>query len=419
MQEFSYTARDNRGEVVQGTVQAENSALAVGKVQAMGLKVDRVRVLFSQEFPTAKQVNPESSSSKFMKQAADALIYPVVSGVPPGVLAIFYRQFATLINAGMPLYQSLMTLEKQTHNARLQQAIHECQRRVEMGGRLSEALAMYPHIFSSLQLEMIRAAEQGGMLETMLERISEYLEQEQAMRQMISRLTLYPKLVLGSAVLILGKSAFTGGGMPAVSKLILGGSFGSYLMETVVFVAEIAVVIFAAVALCRVLLFRSPQMRVGYERIKLAMPGLGDVVKKVALARFGRAFGALYSAGIPLSTAVRIAGQASGSYAVMRDTEAAALAAERGLTLSETFRQSGFFSPVVVDMLHTGEQTGNMDTMMVKVAEYLEGEAETKAHRNAHIFSVVLYLIIAVMIGYSIINQWGQIAGNETTLPNE
>ena len=409
MPEYSYIARNRQGEQVEGSVIADNSALAAGKVQSLGLILEKVRAKSEgtiHEVSIKKEqdrINPDIAHNAFM----ESIVYPVASGVPLKTLALFYRQFATLIAAGLPLYQALGNIRSQTTNKHLASAIDEMQRMVESGGKISDVMARNVSVFSEMQVEMIRAAEHGGMLEVMLKRIADYLEQELSFRQLVSRLTLYPKLVALCAILILGRSGITGGAMPAISTLILSGNAGHYLKDTVFFLGEIFLVIFLITAIFRISLFKSEASREIYERIKYMLPGIGDVARKLALARFGRAFGAMYSAGVPISTAVRVAGTASGSRLIGRASERGALAAENGLTLSGTFRETGAFDRVVIDMLQTGEQTGNIDQMMAKVAEYLEGEAETKAYRNAHIFSIIIFLIVAVMIAMSIIGFWG------------
>ncbi len=399
MPEFTYIAKDRLGKTIEGIIYADNSALAVGKVREMGYEVEKVRAL-----------DPRPPRVGVGRRFAENFVYPVVSGVSLKELAFFYRQFATMINAGIPLYQSLVTLEGQTRNRKLAGILRDCQTQVQRGGKLSDVFAAYPWVFSELQIEMIRAGEHGGLLEQMLLRIADYLEQEIALRRLISRLTLYPKIVVFIALFLLGRSFFFGHDfMPAFSHLVLG-ALGKdtytpldYLNDTVVFLAEAGLILFAIVAFCRIFLFQSEGARVGYERFKMGIPGLGDVVRKFALAKFGRAFGAMYAGGLPLNAAIRVGGNASGSRIIARATRRAMLATERGAPLSQAFRETGVFPPIVLDMLHTGEQTGNVDAMMQKVAEYLEGDAETKAHQYSHIFSAAVYLIVAIMVGMAVI----------------
>jgi len=405
MPDFTYTARDRAGRTIQGVIHADNSALAAGKVREMGLSIERIRAVET----ARRQVG-------LGRLFAENFVYPVVSGVPLRALALFYRQFATLIDAGLPLYQSLVTLENQTKNQKLREIIRGCQAQVQAGGKLSDVLAGYPWVFSELQLEMIRAAEHGGMLDDMLRRIAAYLEQEIALRQLISRLTFYPKIVLVMAVMILGKGFFQDG-LPALSKLVLGSigkaeyGFLAYLFDTLFSAGLVALAVFAVVAVARITLFQSDEARVGWERFKMALPGLGSVSRQFALAKFGRAFGTMYAAGLPLMAAMRVAGNASGSRILAAAMRRAIHAVEQGVPMSRALRETGAFPGMVIDMLHTGEQTGNLDTMMTKVSEYLEGEAETKAHAYSHIFATVVYLVVAAIVGLAVVRFYSGYAG--------
>ena len=399
MPDYAYTARDRTGRAVEGTIVADNSALAAGKLKEMGLALERVRAV---EYRRPRQNLGQIFFETF--------VYPVSSGVPLKELIVFYRQFATMINAGIPLYQSLATLEGQAKNRKLRQILSECQRQVERGGKLSEVLEAHPWVFSELQIEMIKAAEHGGMLDRMLLKIADYLEQEMELRRLISRVTLYPKIVVFTALLILGKGFFLDL-MPAIAKLIVGSFFGmgsyglwEYLNDTVFFIAAIALVIFGIVAFCRIVLFQSDAARETYERFKMSIPAIGPAVRGLALAKFGRAFGAMYSAGLPLNAAVRVAGRASGNAIIARATARIIDSVERGGSISQAFRETGVFPKLVTDMLHTGEQTGNMDAMMEKAAEYLENEASARAHLNAHIFATVVYLIVAILVAFAVVS---------------
>ncbi len=409
MPDFAYIAKDRTGRVVQGTIQADNSALAMGRVREMGYEVERLRI-----------VAPSRRNVGLARRFAESFVYPVVSGVPLKVLAIFYRQLATMINAGIPLYQALTTLQHQTRNAKLAAITEDASRHVLEGGPLSEVMDRYNWVFNELQVEMIRAAEHGGMLDQMLNRIADYLEQELALRRLISRLTIYPKIVLFIAMMILGKSCFTDFEhpfVPALARLVLG-QIGKdaytpvdYFWDTAGFLAILGLCVFAVVAFCRLTLFQSDAARMGYERFKHAIPGFGTVSRQFALAKFGRAFGALYAGGLPLNTAIGIAGRASGSKVIGQATQRAVRAADRGATLSQAFRETQAFPHMVLDMLETGERTGNVDAMMHKVAEYLEGEAESKAHIYSNIFAVVVGLIVAMLVGYAIIRFYMGFAG--------
>jgi len=399
--EFVYTARTRSGASVEGRITAPSSALAVGRLHAQGLEVQRIR-------PAVAEATEQLPGKPLVGRVAEEVLYPIVSGVVLRDAAAMYRQLATLVGAGLPLYQALASCESQTRNGRLKAILRECQTHVVGGGRLSEVLERHRYVFSDLQLAMLRAAEYGGTLDSTLDRLATYLEKELALRRTISRLTLYPKLVALSALFILGRSFFSDG-MPAISKLIVGSmgkmsySGSDYLSDTLLVLAALAIAAFAAIAVYRTIVYRSPTMRRLLERMKLATPGIGKVARGFALTRFGRAFGALYAAGLPMTEAVAIAGQASGSFHIMEASQRAVDAVQRGESLSNAFAGTGGLSPMVLDMLRTGEQTGNLDYMMEKVSEHLEGESETRAYQYSHIFATGIYLIVALLVGYAVV----------------
>jgi type II secretory pathway component PulF len=387
--------------------------MAVGRLKAQGLEVERIRAVPGGGVSSRPErtVELRAARTPLGSRAVREIVLPVVSGVALRDAAMLFRQMATLVGAGLPLYQALVSCEAQTRNPRLKGILRDCQTTVMSGGRLTEALEAHSYAFSDLQLAMLRAAEHGGSLDTALARLAQYLEQELALRRTISRLTLYPKLVLLSALFILGRSFFSDG-MPAVSKAIVGtmGRLSytglDYLADTVLVLLYGAALVIAAVAVTRTVSHRSPSFRIALERIKLAIPGVGSVSRGFALTRFGRAFGAMYAAGLPMGESVRVAGDASGSYVLREGAERVVESVERGESASAAFARAGVLPPLVLDMLRTGEQTGNLDAMMEKVAEHLEGESEARAYQYSHLFATAIYLIVAGLVGFAVVRFW-------------
>ncbi len=335
---------------------------------------------------------------------------PAAPGVRLSEIAALLRSLATLVGAGIPLYQALDTASRQNHAPVVAEALRRAADRVLEGGRMSEVLARYPHVFSVLHVEMLRFAEEAGKIDTILALLADYAEQEVRLRQLVSRLTIYPKLLAFVAYMIIGSGFYNGSAFFAISLWVISGDTNRYLMDTLGVLAVFAVLVFLAVAVFRVLLFSRPAVARAYEQLKMALPGVGGCSRRFAFARFGRALGATYEAGIPIFSAIRIAGDACGNATIRQAMQDIVTYVERGATLSQAFGATGVFPGMVLQMLGTGEQTGNVDAMMYKVAEYLEGEAETKAHVNAFIFSVSLYALLALIIASQIIAAWGRYA---------
>ncbi|HZT42379.1 MAG TPA: type II secretion system F family protein [Chthonomonadaceae bacterium] len=369
--------------------------------------------------PFGPGTRPEVSLGERIKET---FLYPIYSGVVLKDMAPYFRQFATLIGAGLPLYQSLVALEGNTSNPRLKEVTRTAQKQVQAGGRFSDVMAAYPHIFSAMQIEMIRAAELGGMLEQTLRHIANYVDHEMEIRRLIRYETLYPKIVIFFALMILGRPGFAMG-PPAISSLILSAmgkgeySFAQYLMDTVGFGLAIALPILAAVVVFRLFLFNSKSVRESYDAVKLGIPVLGNVIKMFIIARFVRTFAALYRGGFSIPTSLQIASDSSANWVLKHSVQRAFRATQEGGLVSQALHASGFFPAMTVDMFRTGEMTGNLDDMLDKVADHYEAEAKTKSHQIAVIFSVVVFLIVASLVAVAILGQWGKYASGATN-PN-
>ncbi len=281
MPSFTYTARDRSGRRVRGTVAAVGRREAAARVRGLGFERARVRLsgLLTRVLTAARRLCGE-------------YVGPAVSGVPLPDLLVFYRQLATLVDAGISPAQALANLQTQARHPRLKALAAGAAAHTLAGGRLSDALAAHRDVLGDLQIEIVRAAERGGMLGEMLGHIAGYLEQELETRRLVSRLTLYPKLLAVAALLIVGKSFLLslGGAFPAISGLVLTGDLWEYLKETLFFLAELLLLGYGAAAVCRLALLRSEAARRRYEAVKWSLPGLGGCVRKFAFAKFGRAF---------------------------------------------------------------------------------------------------------------------------------
>ena len=275
--------------------------------------------------PYSSQARAEQSKP-FAQRFQETFIFPIYAGVVIKDLSQFYRQFATLIDAGLPIFQALSALEANTTNPKLKEIARAGQAQVQAGGKFSEVMSAYPWIFSPMQIELIRAAEKGGMLDQTLRHVADYIDHEIEIRRIVKRETMQPKITLFMALMILGKSGFVSG-MPAVSQLVVGKNLGSgglsssgdaytlmnYFMDTVGFAAMVFVPIFALIVLFRLSLFNIDGVREKYDTVKLALPCLGNVVRQFAMAKFLRTFAALFRAGFSIPSALEIAGDACGN----------------------------------------------------------------------------------------------------------
>ncbi|MBC7527599.1 MAG: type II secretion system F family protein [Chthonomonadaceae bacterium] len=332
----------------------------------------------------------------------ETMIYPVFSGVVLKELVPFYRQLATLIGAGLPLYQALSSMEAQTSNSKLKEVARRGMLQVQNGGHFSDVLAAYPWIFKPVEIEMIRASEEGGILDTVLVQIADYVQHELEMKRIVAHETLYPKIVVFVALMLLGKYPFFSKDL-AIVTLIVRGDGRQYLMDTLGFAATILIPILLLVIVCRLFLFNVAGVRESYDHVKLKIPVIGGIVQMFSLARFSRTFAALYRGGFTMSRALEVSGNASGNAVVQKTAHLAVKRAEQGEPVSEVLRSSGIFPPMAINMFRTGEESGGLDLMLDKLADFFEGEGKLKSHQAAMIFGVVVFLLVALLVAYTVI----------------
>jgi type IV pilus assembly protein PilC len=393
---YEYTARDQQGKPSRGTVEADSNSVAAARLRAQGLWVTGLRTVGA-----TREVSRTASAEATISMPAGAprgsLLDAWWTGVSLKELAIFFRQFGTMVNAGMPLSRSLSILASQTTNRRLKEVIADLAAQVQAGGKLSEAFRRHPALFRPVQIAMIEAAEAGGLLDRMLNRIADYLEREYEIRLEIKRRTLYPKLLLGAAIFI-----------PPVKVLIFDGIV-PYLRATVGMVLPLLLWVAGLWIFFR-LLFQIPAFRALYDGIKLAIPVLGKNVRQFAVGKFCRSLAALYGAGLPVGRALRTSADACDNYLIARAVHRQSPRVERGEPLSAVLAGTGLFSPIVLGMVATGEHAGDMEGMLTKVADYQEREAEHSTRQLIVVLGVVVFLAVALMIAVQIVGFYSQYA---------
>jgi type II secretory pathway component PulF len=269
---------------------------------------------------------------------------------------------------------------------------------VDRGGRLSEAFREFPAIFTPLQIAMIEAAEAGGMMDVMMNRLAEYLEREYEIRLQIKRKTLYPKLLLLAAVFI-----------PPIATLLFQGPV-AYLRVTAGVVLPILLAYGALYVLFRYL-FKFAGFRALYDDVKLALPVTGPLVRKLTVGKLTRGLAALYGAGLSVSAALGRAAAACGNARFARSMERVTPMLERGESLSAALASTRLFSPMVLGMVQTGEHTGEMEQMLNKISEYQEGEAQHALNQLITVMGVGVFLLVALVIANKILGFWSSYAG--------
>jgi type IV pilus assembly protein PilC len=325
-------------------------------------------------------------------------------------LTVMTRQLATMVSSGMSLLRAFYVLEDQIDNKLLNETIAQVREDIEAGQQLSQALARHPKIFSALYVAMVRAGETGGVLEEALDRTADQLEKDDSLRRQVKAAMMYPAVVLSFAMMVLvGLLTFIvpvfvgifeefGGDLPLITKFTvalsstmagywfvwLGGGFGGFF----------------AFRYWR----KSDWGRPQWDRLRLRIPfKIGDTVQKIALARWSRTMSALYSAGVPILHAIEVTGQTAGN-AVIEDAMAAVIeSVKSGGTLAAPLRDAPIFPPMVAQMIAVGEETGGLDSMLTKVADFYEDEVAAAIKALTSILEPVMIVLVGSIVGFIVV----------------
>ena len=387
---FRYSARDSSGRVLSGVIEADNEAMVVSKLQEMGFFITRLE-------EERRRFDLATAFRRFQR-------------IGLRDLTVFSRQFATMVNAGLSIVRTLTILESQTENPRLREIIGAVRRDVEEGSPLSDAMAKHPDAFSSLVVNMVRAGEVGGVLDDVLQRIAMFFEKDLALRQKVRAAVTYPLVVFTFAIgivlflvfFILPQFVAFFEGLDLVLPLPT-----RILMATTRFVTARWYVLVATIVLA-VYGFRSfirtPEGRMWWDRWKLNMPLFGPLVRKVSISRFSRTFATLLASAVPIIQALEVVGRAVDNTVFQRATEQVKDSIREGESISGPLQQSGIFPPMVIHMVSVGEETGNLDGMLQKVADFYDQEVETMLSQLTSILEPLLILFLGIVVGFIVLS---------------
>ena len=332
-------------------------------------------------------------------------------GVTTRDLAIFTRQFATMINAGLPLVQCLDILTKQTEKEGFSHVIGMVMRDVEAGTTLAEALGKKEHskVFDELFVNMVEAGEAGGILDNILQRLATYIEKAEALKRKIKGAMVYPAVVLSVAVLATSfmlifiiptfARMFSGFGaeLPLPTKIVMGLS--SFLRAY--WWALVGGMIAAVVGIQRYYL--TEKGRIQIDTLLLKIPVLGDVLRKGAVARFTRTLSTLISSGVPILNGLDITARTSGNRVIENAIMAARVSIREGETISAPLRQSSVFPPMVVQMISVGEETGALDDMLTRIADFYDDEVDTAVDSLTSLIEPIMIVVMGTIVGGMVI----------------
>ena len=331
------------------------------------------------------------------------------SGVSSKDIVLFTRQFATMIDAGLPLVQAIDILAKQSDNKVFQKILKQIKEDVESGGTLSEAMQKHPRVFDNLYTNMVNAGENGGILDIILERLSKHMEKAMKLKREIKAAMIYPGVVVSAAAIV--TSILLIFVIPTFADLF--SSFGSALplpTQIVINLSNFFVswwyLIFGSIGFSIFMFMRFIKTDRGKDvihPIALKLPVFGNIIKKVAVARFTRTLGTMVSSGVPIIEALNICAKTSGNRVVERDVMRARVAISEGKTMVEPLEDSVVFPSMVVQMIGVGEQTGALDAMLTKIADFYEEEVDTAVGSMKQLIEPIMILVLGVVIGSLVI----------------
>ena len=390
MASYAFKALDLAGAPANGEIEANDKQTVAAQLRSKGLIVIDIE-------------------EKAAANAGDILAR--FQRVKPDDLVVATRQLSTMVNSGMSLLRSLYVIEEQTESDKLRDAWTEVRRDVEAGLALSDSLAKHPDIFNELYVAMVQAGETGGILDQTLVRVAEQLEKDAALRRQIKAAMVYPLMIGSFAFIVLfALVAFLvpvfekifkdfGGELPAITKFTV---FLSHMVTRRWYVMF-------AVAFGVVWLFRywkkSERGRIQWDRLKLKFPmKIGGIVQKVALARFSRTFSGLVSAGVPMLEAIDITGKTSGNRVIEMAMENVRESVKKGGSLTAPMTEVPEAFPIMVtQMIGVGEETGALETMLSKVADFYEEQVEAAVKALTSILEPLMIVLVGGIVGFIVI----------------
>lgn len=396
MPEFFYEALDKGGKHFKGVISAPNEDVIIEKLRGMGY------------YPLKVKMHKKKATE------IDLFALPGIRSIAHRIklkhLVTFTRQLATLIDAGLPILRSLYILQEQVESVVFKDKISQIAKDIESGSSLSDALAKHPKVFDKLYVNMVRAGEIGGVLESILNKIAEFLEKRQALRSKVRSAMMYPMTVLILATCIVTfilikiipkfREIFEQLGakeLPKITEILIKASW---------ILAHRAYIVIGGLIILYLIYRKLNKTRSGkfvFDSIKLKLPVFGDLLLKIAIQRFAGTLSTLITAGVPILQSLDIVRETSGNEVIARAMEKVYQSVKDGETIHEPLREAKVFPPLVYHMVAVGEETGAIDQMLTKVAEAYEREVDDTVNALASILEPLMIVCLGGLVGFIVI----------------
>jgi type IV pilus assembly protein PilC len=420
---FTYKATNKEGKTISGTAEAASKAVLLVTLNKQGL-----HPLLIENAKGKGRLSSVFGASKKVKQAD---------------LVIFTRQLSTMISAGVPLTRSLSALQGDSESPYMRQVLAGVTKEVEGGFPLGDAFAKYPRVFSDVYVNMVRAGEEGGILDEILKRLATQVEQDASIRKKIKSAMMYPLVILSVTILAffgimlfivpkLGAILTSLGGphakLPVYTQVLL--NFSNFCKNPSIMkhvpipiisklpnlILILILIVIGSIYLMRYI--RTPKGKYRFHALLLRTPIVKTIVLKVAIARFSRTFASLMSAGVSVLDALDVTGAALGNKVIEAELKAAAEEVRNGKQLSEPLSRSKHFPPIVAQMLMVGEETGKIDTVLVKIADFYEEEVAVLIDGLAAVIEPVMIIFLGAGVGLIAASVMGPIANLSKNIGN-
>ncbi len=392
MAAFAYSAINADGLELDGEIHAPDTQAAREQLRVRGLLAERL-----EELPASGE---DSARTVFKK-------------VKPKTLQIFSRQFATMVEAGLNVVSSLVILEQQTEDLYFASVVRELRADVEGGLLLSQAMARHPKIFDRLYISMVEAGEAAGILDTVLDRVAIQIEKATQLKRRVKGAMMYPTMVLTFATLVLiGLLMFLvpvfvkifatlNGKLPTLTQYVVDVS--NVLRNDWYIIFPAAIAIFFGVKKFK----KTEQGRQLWDRIKLRIPmKIGDVVTKVTMARFSRTLSTLVAAGVDIIKSLEITGQTAGNWVIESALNDVRAKVHQGVPIAQPLIENEVFPPMVSQMVKIGEETGELEKMLGKIADFYEDEVDAAIQTLTSIIEPVMMILVGMMVGVIVISMY-------------
>lgn len=385
MAKFSWEARTKAGAVQKGVMDAQNVAAVEAQLKKFGF----MGITVKEQGKGGLQIKLPSFGGK----------------VETKDLVVFTRQFATMIDSGLPLVQCLDILSSQQENKMFKEALLKVKENVESGSTFADALGKHPKIFDELFVNLVAAGEIGGILDTILNRLAAYIEKAMKLKKRVKGAMVYPTTIMAIAVIVVGvilvfviptfakMFADFGGELPGPTKLVI--ALSNFLKRYIL--VMIGGFWFTSFAIKKY--YATPKGRKVIDTLALKAPVAGPLIRKVAVAKFTRTLGTMLSSGVPIMDGLEIVAKTAGNKVIEEAIYKVRQSISEGKTMAEPLQECGIFPPMVVQMISVGEATGAMDTMLNKIADFYDDEVDDAVNNLTAMMEPLLMVFLGTTVG--------------------